>query len=258
MACKRLRKAWLSFLDPAPISEELDLGPVFEHINEAPDGEVPEDPIKKKHQPKRRVQKIDMGALPREVVTHELPESERVCPKTGVQLEPIGEKVFEEIDYTPGKLRIIEHRRVQYGPSPEVAAERQIEAVTADLPARPLEGCAASAGLLAQIVIQKMAYHLPLYRQEELFQQAGLWIPRQTLCDWVMKAAFRLQPIANELMRQIRAGPVFQLDDTRLRCRGPKGTGYFQAYLWAFVNPQVDGVVFRFSSGRSTEAPVSE
>ena len=97
------------------------------------------------------------------------------------------------------------------------------------------------------------ATRLPLYRQEEVFQQAGLWIPRQTLCDWVMGTAFQLKPIVDEIFRQVRAGPVFQLDDAPVKCRGPKGSGYFQGYLWTFANPEVSGVVFQFTPGRAAK-----
>lgn len=235
---------------PTPVAEPE---PAAEHAHEAPDGETPDDQIKKRHKPKNRARKVDSSALPRETVFHELSESERICPSTGVLLVPIGEKIFEEIDYTPAQLSVIEHHQVKYGPAPEVAAERQIETVVAPMPPRALEDCAASAGLLAQILVQKYEFHLPLYRQEEVFQQAGLWIPRQTMCDWVLKCAFALQPIADELMRQIGAGPVMGLDDTRLKCRGENGSGYFQAYLWTFTNPDVPGVAFRFTPGRSAE-----
>ena len=231
-----------------------EVEPAAKHANEAPDGETPDDPIKKRHKPKQRARKVDSSALPRRQVMHELPESERFCPTTGVPLVPIGEKVFEELDYTPAQLTVIEHHQVKYGPAPEVAVERQIEAIVTPMPPRALENCAASAGFLAQILIQKYEFHLPLYRQEEVFQQAGLWIPRQTLCDWVLKCALvLLRPIADELMRQIGAGPVMGLDDTRLKCRGKKGSGYFQAYLWTFVNPDVLGAVYRFTPGRSAE-----
>jgi transposase len=235
---------------PTPVAEPE---PRAQHAHEAPDGETPDDPIKKRHKPKRRARKVDSSALPRQQVLHELPEDERICPVTGVPLVPIGEKVFEEIDYTPAQLSVLEHHQVKYGPAAEVAEERQIATVVAAMPPRALEECAASAGLLAQILVQKYEFHLPLYRQEEVFQQAGLWIPRQTLCDWVLKCALALQPIADELMRQIGAGPVMGLDDTRLKCRGENGSGNFQAYVWTFTNPDVPGVVFRFTPGRSAE-----
>jgi len=193
-------------------------------------------------------------------VIHELPEDQRVCEKTGVALVPVGNKVFEEIDYTPAQLKVIEHHRVTYGPTPEVAKERKIETITAPLPFRALEGCCASAGLLAQLLVMKYRFHLPLYRQEKVFQQAGLLIPRQTLCDWVMKAAFQLKPIVGAMFARIRAGPVLQLDDTPVKCQAGKGQKLFQAYLWTFVNPEVEGVVYRFTPGRSAEdlAPALE
>ena len=222
-----------------------------EHLGEAPDGETADDPIKKRNKPKRPARKIDTDALPRDTVVHDLPPDQRICPDTGLPLVAVGVKVTEEIDYTPAQLRVIEHHQTEYGPAPEVAKERHVDSILAPLPPRPLEGCKASAGLLAQILLQKYGQHLPLYRQEEIFQQAGLWIPRQTLCDWVLGVAFELRPIADELMRQIRAGPLLQLDDTPVKCRGPKGSGYFQAYLWTYVNPEVDGVAYHFTPGRA-------
>lgn len=244
----------LTFFGTKPSKEdapEEDPGP--EHVNEAPDGETADDSIKRRNKPKRLAKKLDVSALPRETVIHELPESERVCPATGVDLVPVGVKVSEELEYSPAQIRVIEHHLVKYGPAPEVAKERQIDPIVAPLPPQVLEGCRAGPKLLAQIVVQKYMHHLPLYRQEEVFQQAGLWIPRQTLCDWVLGTAFQLRPIADELMRQIRAGPVFQLDDTPIKCRGPKGSGYFQAYLWTFANPEVSGVAFRFTPGRAAK-----
>ena len=232
--------------------EELAPEETPEHADEAPDGETPDDSIRGRHKPKKRAKKTDTSLLPRETVVHGLDEHERVCPETGVLLVEVGVEVFEELDYVGAKLRVLEHHRIIYGPPPEVAEERKIAPITAPLPARPLEGCKASASLLAYLLIQKYQFHLPLYRQEEAFQQAGLFIPRSTLCDWVLKAAFELNPIACAVEEMIRAGPVLQLDDTPIKCQAGKGQGNFQAYLWSFTSPTVPGVAFRFTEGRST------
>jgi len=212
-----------------------------------------EQPDKKPRKSPRSTKKLDLSMLPRKKIVHELPPEERRCPTTGVPLVPIGERVSEELDYTRAELRVIAHHRVLYGPAPEIAKERQIKPIAAPLPPSPIEDCKASGGLLAQIILQKYGHHLPLYRQEDVFKQAGLKIPRQTLCDWVMKAAFELSPIANELMRQIRAGPVMALDDSPVKCKGTKGPGYSQGYLWTFVNPEVEGVAYRFTPGRGSK-----
>ncbi len=72
-----------------------------------------------------------------------------------------------------------------------------------------------------------------------------------------MKAAFSLRPVANEIARQIRAGPVLQLDDTPIKVMRPGPGGerikLRQSQLWVFVNPEVPGVAFRFSEGRSAK-----
>jgi len=202
---------------------------------------------------KPRARKIDTSALPCEERIHELPEEQRVCPDTGLRLVPVGEKVFEEIDFQRAKLTLIRHRRVVYGLPPAEAEERQAVPVTAPMPPRPLENCTASATLLAWLLVQKYANHLPLYRQEEIFSRDGLRLPRQTLCDWVLAAAEALQPIADCLMTRIRAGPVMQLDDTPVMCQGGRGESHFQAYLWTLVNPEVSGVVYRFTPGRGSD-----
>ncbi len=213
---------------------------------------------KSKKGKRSRGQEVDTAMLPHEDRVHELPEEERVCPNTGLSLIPVGEKVFEEIEYQRAKLVVIRHRQVIYGLAPEQAEEFQVEPLTAPMPPRPLENCAAGAMLLAWLLVQKYANHLPLYRQEAIFARDGLRLSRSTLCDWVMGAAFALRPIVDCLMRKIRAGPIMQLDDTPVKCQAGRGQKHFQGYLWTFVNPEVSGVVYRFTKGRGSDLIASE
>src|SRR3954451_15612411 len=53
-------------------------------------------------------------ALPREVVRHELSESERVCPHDGAALREIGVEASEQLDIIPQQVRVIRHERVKY------------------------------------------------------------------------------------------------------------------------------------------------
>ena len=209
--------------------------------------EEPPDP------PPRRPRRIDTTGLPQREVVHELPEAERVCPTTGLALVPVGEKVFEELDYVRARLELVRHRRVIYGLPPELAVDRTAAELTAPMPPRPLAGVAASAVLLAWVLTQKYANHLPIHRQVRILERDGLRVPKQTLCDWIMAAAERLRPIVECLFDKIRAGPVMQLDDTPVQCQAGRGESQFQARLWAFVNPEVSGVVYRFTSGRSSD-----
>lgn len=228
---------------------------VADEDKDVPDGELADDkPQAKKRQPSKR--KIDELNLPRETVRSELPEEERVCPDTGVALIETGTRVTTSLDYRQAQVVVVEHHQVIYGPGPEIAAERKIEPVSAPAPVMAVEGVTASASLLAWILCQKYVLHLPLYRQEDAFARLDVRLSRKTLCDWFLKSAFALQPVASEIERQIRAGPILHLDDTPIKCKVASETSQRtkvkQCYLWAFANPAVSGVVFRFSRGRAT------
>ncbi len=210
---------------------------------------------------KRTPGKIDTTGLPRKQEVHELPEAQRIDTATGRAMVPIGKKVTEELNYQRGRIEVIEHVQVLYGLPPEEAKDRKVEPKAAPLPQKPFENCIASALLLAWILVQKFCNHLPLYRQQRIFERDGMWLSRKTQCDWALASAGLLEPIVECLMRMIRAGPsrtvgpgkpVMQLDDTPIRCQGGRGAPNFQARLWAFVNPEVSGVVFRFTPGRDS------
>ena len=50
-------------------------------------------------------------------------------------------------------------------------------------PQRPVSGCIAGAGVLAEVVVSKFAEHQPLYRFEDVSTRYGLYLPRSTLCE---------------------------------------------------------------------------
>jgi transposase len=222
---------------------------------EAPDVELPEDPTPKKARRQRRRQReLDYQALPRETVRHELPEAERTCPITGKQLVPVGVKSFEELRYEPARVVVVVHEQVQYGLSEEDRKERTAPMIVAPMPPRAIDGALADAGLLARVLVAKYAEHLPLHRQEAIFEREGFWIPRQTLCEWTMRSAQLLLPIAAALKRILLASGILQCDDTQILCleNSIRG-GRRWAYLWVWIGEEPRAVVYDFTLGRGTE-----
>ena len=65
------------------------------------------------HRRAKRGRKPLDPALPREVLRHELPEGERVCPHDGAALREIGVEVSEQMDVIPQQVRVIRHERVK-------------------------------------------------------------------------------------------------------------------------------------------------
>lgn len=223
------------------------------HVDEAPDGETPGDQIRNKHKPRQRARKLDTSNLPVQHVHHELPAEERFCPLTGKPLVPVGETLEDEIEYQPGVIKLIVHHRAIYGLSEEDAQDRQAPELTAPGPTRPLERSIVGPILLAWLLVQKYARHLPLYRQEEILAQHGLRLPRQTMCDWVLAAATQLGPIQEALRRRIIATGIVQTDDTPVKCQQGKGRGFTLARLWTTTSPEVEGVLYDFTADRGHE-----
>ena len=237
----------LDFGDEEPKEERPD------HVDEAPDGETPDDSIRRRHKPKQPARKVDTSNLLVEHRHHELPPEERVCPVTGRTLVPVGETIEEEIHYEPGVIKRVVHHRTVYGLSKEDAQERQAPEIVAPAPARPLENSIVGATLLAWILVQKYVRHLPLYRQESILAQHDLRVPRQTTCDWVLGAAYQLGPVQEALRREIIATGVVQTDDTPIKCQLGKGHGNIIAHLWTTVSPLAEGVLYDFSESREHE-----
>ena len=71
-----------------------------------------------------------------------------------------------------------------------------------------------TAGLLAQVLVAKYLDHLPLYRQERIFERAGLAIARSTLAQWVGECGAQLQPLVPALADELRRHPVLHADET--------------------------------------------
>ncbi len=220
---------------------------------EAPDGETAQDALRPRHVRRHAPRKLAYAALPREHVLHELPVTERTCAVTGTALVVIGEKTSEQLEYRPAQIVVVVHHRAVYGLSEEHRAERTIEPVVAPGPVQPIEGALVGASLLAQVLVQKYCDHLPLYRQQAIFERNGLAIPRQTLCEWVLAAAFQLEPIQRALRKRILESGVVQLDDTPVDCQGPPGEPNFQARLWTYLSPLEPCVVFDFALDRGHE-----
>jgi transposase len=245
----------ITAIEPTPAPASVDAEPDDGSDDEA--NQVKQPAPKKKGTP-RKPGRIDTAGLPSEDRVHDVPEDQRIDAATGKPLVRVGEKVFEELDYQRAQLRVIRHVQPVYGLPPEEQQQRKSTPVMADLPPRPLERCAASANLLAWLLVQKFANHLPLHRQEAIFGRDGLRLPKQTLCDWTLASGEALRPIVDRLLRLVCGGVVLQLDDTPVMCQAGRGQPNFRAYLWTFVNPEVNAVVYRFTAGRASQLLAEE
>ena len=106
---------------------------------------------------------------------------------------------------------------------------------------RPIDKGLAGPGLLAHVITNQFAYHLPLYRQEQTLAHLGATISRGTLCGWMTKSAELLAPLYHLMIQRVRSSRIIWTDDTTVPVWDPTlpktRTGRFWVYLSDLLNP---------------------
>ncbi|MDX3933814.1 MAG: IS66 family transposase [Stenotrophomonas sp.] len=199
-------------------------------------------------QPKQQPKRVTLPAeLPRIEHRHELDSTTCAC---GCQLQRIGEDVAEKLDYVPGVFSVERHIRGKW------ACKQCQTLIQAPVAAHVIDKGMASTGLLAQVLVAKYADHLPLYRQEKIFERAGMRLARSTMAEWVGVCGVQLQPLADALREALLAHRVMHADETPVQMLKPGSKKTHRAYLWAYAPgafEDLKAVVYDFTEGRAGE-----
>ena len=147
--------------------------------------------------------------LKRERIEHDLTEEEKHCACCHQDLRPIGEETSERYEYIPAQLLVIEDVCKKYACACTVK--------TATKPPQPIEKSAAGASLLAQVIVSKVADHLPVHRQAKIFRRFGVEIADQTMCGWMRQSAELLDPLYVRLKQFVLSSKVVGTDDTPVK-----------------------------------------
>jgi transposase len=189
------------------------------------------------------------GHLPRVEVRHEPEQTTCGC---GSALKRIGEDVSEKLDYTPGVFHVERHIRGKWA-----CGQCQV-LIQAPVPAQVIDKGIPTAGLLAQVLVAKYADHQPLYRQETIFERAGVAIPRSTLAQWVGACGVQLQPLVDALQTALLERPVLHADETPVAMLMPGKGKTHRAYIWSYSSTCFDSlraVVYDFADSRAGAHP---
>jgi len=187
--------------------------------------------------------------LPRVEVRH---EPERTVCSCGCAMKRIGEDVSEKLDYTPGVLLVERHIRGKW------ACTKCQTLIQVPVPAAVIDKGLPTAGLLAQVLVAKYADHAPLYRQEGIFERAGLALPRSTLAQWVGICGVRLQPLVDALRAALLERSVLHADETPVAMLAPGKGKTHRAYVWSYSSTAFDSlraVVYDFADSRAAAHP---
>jgi hypothetical protein len=152
---------------------------------------------------------------------------------------------------------------------PKLACKKAPECgvVEGDRPVGLIEGNKYDTSVAAEIVVDKYAYHIPIYRQQDLFASCG-WTPsRGTLLNVQKSAAELLRPLVKHLREVVRAGPVIGTDDTTVTLITPQEMPDFdpsdpkaaraREVIAAALEPRRASVTARMWAYRSVTEPIN-
>jgi len=188
--------------------------------------------------------------LPRDNIIHEIAEDKRICA-CGHTLHNIGQETSEQLEVIPAQVKVLRHVRYKYG-----CKSCQDTVLLAPLSPQPIPKSMAGPGLLAHTIVAKYADHLPLYRQEQMWDRVGVDLDRVTLGRWMMACGELLSPLVDLMKKDILKSSYIQADETPLQVLSPKGRlssskfSYMWVYLSAAENPKV---VYQYSPTRSSQ-----
>ena len=201
--------------------------------------------IDKEHTPRIPARMRLPSDLPSVDIRHELETTTCSC---GAEMRQMGDDVSQKLDYVPGTFSVENHIRPKY------VCDCCKTLTQAPVPAHIIDKGLATTGLLASVLIMKYADHLPLYRQEAIFERSGLRIARSTLADWVGSCGAQLQPLVDALRDEVLAHSVLHADETPVTFMHHKKDKPQRGYFWTYAPGAYEtmkAVIYDFKPGRS-------
>lgn len=192
-----------------------------------------------------------------------LNEEEKECPECGKELKLVSKKVVrQEIEYIPAKLKIKEYVQGIYKCEECGTKNSQKESSTfvkAEMPRAILAHSFASPSLATEVIYQKYYLGVPLYRQEKMWDDKGLVLPRNMMANWNIKLSeYYLEDLYHLMHKKIKAeSELLHCDETIMQCNkeaGRKATS--NSYMWVLCSGELEkerGVIFKYSPSRSGE-----
>jgi len=160
------------------------------------------------------------------------------------EYEVIGEKITYRLAQRPRAYVILKYVR------PVIKHKATAALSCPPAPPAVLERSFADVSVLAGLLVDKLRYHLPLYRQHQRLADAGITLSRATLMQWGHRTAALLEPLYHALLSSILQSKILAMDETPIKAdrqgKGKLHTGYF----WPIYGDQ-DDIAFLFAASRA-------
>ncbi len=182
------------------------------------------------------------------------------CTDCGGSFKELGADVMDELEYVPG------HYIVNQITRPRLACTCCEKVVQAEMPSRPIPKSFVGPALMAHILCCKYGYHLPLYRQSQMFENEGIDLSGSLMASWVGKCTRLLERLSDAIRDHVFEAQAIFMDDTTVRLlQKGKGRGKNKpktARLWVYARDETawasaapPAVWYQFSTSRGAEHP---
>ncbi len=184
--------------------------------------------------------------LPTERIEHRLEGEELACPQCGSTMTEIGAEVVNKLKIIPAQVIVEQH--IYYSYACRNCEETDIETPVVKAPREKgvIPGSFATPEAIAHIMYQKFVMGAPIYRQEQEMKRQGIPLSRQTMSNWILRAAEDyLTPVYEHLHKELLKRDVLHADETTLQVLHEPGK-----------KPQSDSYMWLYRTGGDTEKPI--
>ena len=161
------------------------------------------------------------------------------------EYEVIDEKVSYRLAQRPGSYVVLKYVR-------PVIKRRDTKVLSCPpAPVGVIDGSRADVSFIVGMLIDKFAYHQPLYRQHQHLTDAGINVSRPWLTQLAQHAVSLLTPVFEAMADSVRESRVKAMDETPIKA-GQAGPGQLKkAYFWP-VYGERDEICFFYYPSRSS------
>lgn len=244
------------------IFDEVQDEEIKEQVEEKTEEIIVHRKKKSKKQPSG-IKKSELKNIEQETIIFKLEGDQLKCPECGAELKKIGtEVVRQEIEFVPAKLKLKTYVREIYKCEEcgKDGSEKETPTILKTKVPNPLlTHSFASSSLATEVIYQKYYMGVPLYRQEKVWDDNGLVLPRSMTSNWCIKISeYYLEPIYKLMLKKLKENSeLLHGDETIMQCNKETGKkASSNSYMWVLASGELEkdkGVIFSYSRSRSGE-----
>jgi len=238
-------------------SDQMSLFNEAEKISTQPAEEPVFEEVLVKRSTKRSKSRKTYDDLPVEEVYYTLNEDQQICATCDHALHEMKTEVRKELKIIPAQVKVVHHIKQIYACRYCDEKGTGGTIITAPMPNPVLPGSMVSPSLLAFIMERKYNQALPLYRQEQSFENFGIDISRQNMASWIMHGANTWLNFLYERMHEhLKAEAVIHADESPLKVLDEKKNA--TNYMWLYASAQTGKhrmYLYDYQPSRSNKHP---